>query len=176
MARAFLLAAAAVTACAAWQSTAQAQPFVPRDHQTTTFTVDPGALIDGRINFELDSALNPWFSLNAGVNFIGFRGVFDDTEDSYFAIGPRFGLRFFLLGTAPAGLWIGPFIDLYYVNWEDEQQNRQGFGYATGGELGVTFILLRALVLQFGASFLRQNIAERNDWAPRFRFGIGVAF
>jgi hypothetical protein len=176
MGRPLLLLAAVGFVCAAWPSTTHAQPFVPRDHQTTTFTVDPGALIDGRINFEFDSALNPWLSFNAGVNFLAFNGVFDNTEDSYFAVGPRFGLRLYMLGTAPAGLWIGPFIDLYYVRWGETQEDRRAFGLATGGEIGVTFILLRALVLQFGASVLYQNVAERNSVSPRFRFGIGVAF
>lgn len=175
MARPLLLVAAVAMVCATWPSTTRAQPFVPRD-QTTTFTVNPGALIDGRINFEFDSAINPWLSFNAGVNFLTFRGAFDDTDEDYFGIGPRFGLRLYMLGTAPAGLWIGPFVDLYYVNWPDGNQDDRGFGYATGGEIGVTFILLRALVLQLGASFRYQDVAERNDWSPAFRFGIGVAF
>ncbi|MFW6067187.1 MAG: hypothetical protein ACOC97_02535 [Myxococcota bacterium] len=152
-----------------------AQPFVPED-QSTTFTVDPGALIDGRLNFEFDSALSPLVSFNAGVNFLAFDGVFEDSDESYFAVGPRLGLRLYMLGTAPAGLWIGPFVDLYYVNWSDTQEDRDAFGLATGGEIGVTLILLRALVLQFGAALLFQDVAERDHFTPRFRFGLGVAF
>jgi hypothetical protein len=176
MGRGLLLGAAVCAATVLWSSTSQAQPFVPRDYQTTTFTVDPGALIDGRINFEFDSAMSRWVSLNAGVNFLAFNGAFDRTEDSFFAVGPRFGLRLYLIGTAPAGLWIGPFVDLYYLRWRDAQQDRRAFGFGTGGELGVTFIVLHALVLQFGVSFLYQDVADRNHWSPRFRFGIGVAF
>ncbi|MFW6197518.1 MAG: hypothetical protein ACOC5B_01505 [Myxococcota bacterium] len=177
-----MYAVVAPLALSLWTSSTMAQEEQTSEDRTSVgspahvFTVDPGALIDGRLSFELDNALSDFLSFHVGASFLFFDGVFDDSDESFFGIGPRLGLRLFLVGDAPAGLWLGPFADLYYLRWEDRQGSDHHFGYAVGAEAGVTFVLLRVLALQLGVAFSYHDLVVRDGIDPRFRLGVGIAF
>ncbi len=151
----------------------------------STVTVNPVDLVNGSVNFEIESALASRLSLYGGVNFLVWEGVFNDREgDGYFAVGPELGLRLFLLGEAPVGLWVGPFAGIAYVSVEDSGRSAEAVGGYVGGMAGVTVVMLDAIALSGGLGVGYHDLTARigdDEYGtvgaiPRFRLAVGVAF
>ncbi len=148
---------------------------------TTTITTNPLGLINGRINLEVERAFSRMSSFYLGLNFLLLKpAVGHDVGERLFGIGPEIGLRFYLVGDAPAGIYFGPYADFAYL----EKSGNSDFGWAAGGALGINLILARVLVLTAGVGLgyermqvdLDTGHAGSEGFDTRFRLGIGFAF
>lgn len=155
------------------------------DGVESTVTVNPIDLVNGSVNFEIESAIASRVSLYGGVTFLVWEGVFNERDgDGYFAIGPELGARLFLLGDAPVGLWVGPFAGLAYVSVEDSGRTAEALGAYAGGMAGVTVVMLDAIALSGGIGVGYHDLTATIDdevygtigAVPRFRLALGVAF
>jgi len=162
-------------------SAAASQAFAEYPDLTTTITTNPLGLINGRINLEVERALSSASSFYFGLNFLILKpAVGQDVGERLFGIGPEIGLRFYLIGDAPAGIYIGPYADFAYL----EKDGNSDFGWAAGGALGVNLILARVLVLTAGVGLgyermqvdLDTGHAGAEGFDTRFRLGVGFAF
>jgi hypothetical protein len=147
----------------------------------TTITANPLDLVSGIVNFQLEHAIAYRASAYVGVNFLVISPVWDHSRGSgYFAVGPEAGVRFFLIGTAPEGLFIGPFGTIDYVSASDHSTA----GFSAGGMAGVTVIAFDVLDLSLGAGLEYRGLGITVDgnqlgyegWAPRLRLAMGFAF
>lgn len=174
---AFAAAVAAAVALGA-PSTASAQD------ADETITVNPFDLFEGFFNFEYETRLGPFLSGHIGVDTLVWEGVFDDRANETFAIGPTAGLRLFLFGGAPSGLWAGPFGGVLYVDAQTPNGEEQALGYHVGGMVGYTIIPLGIIALSAGIGVAYHDLSvEVGDdtfgvvgWSPRLRLAVGVAF
>jgi hypothetical protein len=150
-----------------------------------TVTVNPVDLVNGVVNFEIEGALAERVSMYGGVTFLVWEGVFNERDgDGYFAAGPELGLRLFLLGDAPIGLWVGPYAGLAYVTVEDGGASADALGIYAGGMAGVTVALLDAIAISGGIGAGYHDLSARlgdeyygvRGPIPRFRLAIGAAF
>jgi hypothetical protein len=155
----------------------------PNDPNNTLITVNPLDLINGTFNIELEHAVTRDISLFGGVNFLLVPPMIADPGGDLFGVGPTFGLRWFMFGAAPQGIFIGPYVDLDYLNTDKEDK----FGYAVGGMIGFSLVALDVLALSLGAGLGFQDSAVDTDKdgkydigiygaSPRFRFAVGFAF
>jgi hypothetical protein len=78
-------------------------------------TVEPIDLLTGTLNLQYERALIPAVSGYVGFNYLYFSGYDEPNAGTQLAIGPEIGLRLYLVGRAPAGLWIGPDLGTAYV-------------------------------------------------------------
>src|SRR5262245_14996911 len=78
-----------------------------RSAYDNSLTVNPIDLFTGNINLEYERAVGSRVGLYGGINFLVMRGVLLPAETRQrFAIGPELGLRVYLVGRAPGGLWL----------------------------------------------------------------------
>src|SRR3954468_10538022 len=77
-----------------------------------SLTVNPIDLFTGNINIEYERAVASRVGLYGGLNFLVMHGVLlpNDTTKR-FAIGPELGVRIYLIGRAPGGVWLGPYVN-----------------------------------------------------------------
>jgi hypothetical protein len=177
------VAMAVLTLC----STAKAEaPEVMRhaDGVRSTVTVSPIELFSGQFNIEYEHALRDYFSLYGGLNFLAFRGVWAVDYDRAFAVGPEFGARAYLIGNAPAGLWVGPYVGLAYVSNTYNGSTVSSLGYGVGAMAGVN-LLIKWFNLSLGAGtgWIDYSSVPSHDhrvgmygFVPRLRLAVGVAF
>lgn len=166
-----------------------AMPAAAQDEEVTvvvkepqnTLTVNPVGLVNGQINFEIEHATGPKTSVYGGLNFLIVQPQFGSPGGRVTGVGPELGARFFILGTAPEGVYVSPFVDAAILQNRDDVS----LGYAVGGMAGLTLIPFDTLTLSLGVGTAYHEMAvTRADgsrvgvvgWAPRFRLGLGVAF
>lgn len=149
-----------------------------------TFTVNPIDLVNGYFNFEIETALGPIGSFHAGMDFLVWEGVFNDSKDDVLAMGPILGLRLFPFLGAPAGLWAGPYAGVSYIRVKRGQVEDTGAGTTLGGMIGYTLILAEVFVASVGIGAGHRNFTTDVDGErighrglePRFRLALGFAF
>jgi hypothetical protein len=148
-----------------------------------TLTVNPIDAVNGFLNFEYEHALGSWVSLHAGLNFLVWEGVWQQPHGSTFAFGPEAGVRLFLIGDAPQGLWLGPYVGLGYVR-VDQTPGLDGVGLYGGAMVGGTLVAFDFLALSAGVGATYHHLTPVWDdpalglvgWTPRLRLSAGIAF
>ncbi|MHB8873765.1 MAG: hypothetical protein ACYC8T_08780 [Myxococcaceae bacterium] len=147
-----------------------------------SLTVNPVELFSGTFNLEYEQAINPAFSVYGGINYLYFQGV--SRVDSTFStvVGPEVGLRLYLIGDAPAGLWFGPYLGAAYVH-NSSSSTPDSIGYGLGAMAGFNLVFNRVnLSLGLGTGWVDYSsmVDGRRvglyGFIPRARVAVGVAF
>jgi hypothetical protein len=146
-------------------------------------TVNPIDLFTGTANVEYERALTSWISLYGGINFLYFGGVLRLNTPTRFAIGPELGARLYVIGNAPAGLWLGPYVNTAYVSNYDGATSYGSLGLGAGAMAGFNLVLghfIGSLGVGVGYYDNSTMVGESRLGAygvtPRFRLALGVAF
>lgn len=155
-----------------------------------TLTWAPLELLVGTVSFEYEHAVASFLAFNVTAGALLFEGLGVDIPDdaSYFAVTGGLGARFFMLGHAPEGFWIGPRAQLAYAEVQIDEASGSGLGYSAGAEIGYTFLFDESFVLSAGGGVAYIDIdaeansetssvkAGRSGVAPTLRFNAGFAF
>jgi hypothetical protein len=105
------------------------------------------------------------------------------TRDA-FAVGVEGGLRLFLWGTAPQGLWLGPQVGVGMSRIRVDGATHAGAGWWTAGVAGYTWRFGSGFVLSLGAGVeyldmriqTTDGVVGPSGVAPLLRAGLGWSF
>lgn len=148
----------------------------PKPTMENILLFNPGDLLNGVISIEYERAFTTFFGLSFGASVSTFRGVFTPAgAHSYTAVGPEIGARFHFIQNAPAGLWVGPTVNMVYVAANSGGTVTRAFGYGVGAAIGYNFIF-RHFAFQVGGGGGFNDYGDGIAWSPRLRLGIGGAF
>jgi hypothetical protein len=161
-------------------------PVIARAENRTDYkrsvTVNPVELFSGTFNIEYEQALNPAVSVYGGLNYLYFKGISATDANAATVFGPEAGLRLYLIGDAPAGIWLGPYLGVAYVHNRDSS-TPDTLGYGFGAMAGVNLIFSR-INLSFGLGTGWVDYTAPVDgrrvglygFIPRARLALGVVF
>jgi hypothetical protein len=146
-----------------------------------TFTINPMVLRDKRLGVEYERAFGGGFSVYLAPEF-----AYGQAEHSWsLSLGGTLGTRFFVLGSAPSGIYFGPEFGVDYQRAYQDQKLRKGFGLGLGGNVGWTLVLFNRLTVAAGLSAQYRAIPDlesseeeaiRVELVPTPRLAFGVAF
>jgi hypothetical protein len=146
-----------------------------------TFTLNPLALRDKQLGIEYERALGRGLSLYLAPGF-----AYGRAEGSWdLTLTGTLGTRFFVLGSAPSGLFFGPEVSMNYQRTYRDEVLRKAFGLGLGGSMGWTLVLFNRLVLSVGFSAQYRAVPDlespeeeaiRVEIVPLPRLAFGVAF
>jgi hypothetical protein len=151
-----------------------------------SITVNPIDLFTGTINIEYERAVASRIGVYTGLNFIAYRGVLLPQAASRIALGPEIGMRVYLIGRAPGGLWLGPYLNAAWVHdtSPDAVTTRDTLGLGAGGMAGIN-LLFGQFNLSLGAGAGYQDYAAFSQGqrtagsfgvTPRLRLALGAVF
>ncbi len=151
--------------------------------KTDVISVNLLDAIDGYFNAGWEHVLGDSWSLYLGAEVLAFRGVFDDYEGSVVALGPVLGANLYLIGDAPQGLFLGPFVIGSWVRVSDGTNSASDFGYAFGGRIGGAALIgsfhlsagIGAVWRAFSVDINESDLGPRG-FRPRFELSLGYAF
>jgi hypothetical protein len=148
-------------------------------------TVNPIDMFTGTLNVEYERAVASRLGLYGGLNFGYMRGVLSTSEVRPLAIGPELGLRVYLIGRAPGGIWIGPYGNMAWVRNTDASGSVDSLGLGFGAMAGIN-LLLGQFNLSLGAG---TGYHDYSSWSaagvrrignfgvtPRLRLALGAVF
>jgi hypothetical protein len=154
-----------------------------RSKYENAVTVQPIDLFTGTLNIEYERVLAKRIGAYGAVNFMMYRPILYPSPGSSFGLGPEIGLRVYLIGNAPAGLWIGPYINALWVRNVAEGYIVDSLGLGAGGMAGVNLVFGHFLLSLGGGVAYVDHSAYRNDervgafgLTPRLRLAVGAAF
>lgn len=153
----------------------------PEPPAQNTVTLNPLALEHDQLGIEYERALWKGASL-----YLGPQGVYGSAGPNWLlSVGLNVGMRFFVMGDAPSGLYIGPEVDLAYERVMQDGVLSKAFGVGFGGGAGLSVVFLNrfALSVGFSAQYRTEPDAANpggNVVTTRFRaiprLAFGVAF
>ncbi len=147
-------------------------------------TVNPIDMFTGMLNVEYERAVATRLGLYGGVNFGYMRGVLSNSDVRPLTVGPEIGLRVYLIGRAPGGLWIGPYGNAAWVRNTDASGSIDSLGLGFGAMAGIN-LLLGQFNLSLGAG---TGYHDYSSWSagtrrigsfgvtPRLRLALGAVF
>jgi hypothetical protein len=148
-----------------------------------TLTVEPIDLLTGTFNLQYERAFSPSLSAYLGLNYLYISGVDQPNSGTQLALGPEIGVRLYLIGRAPAGLWIGPDLSTAWVRNVSYGQEWDSLGYSAGGMVGVNLALGHFTgSLGFGGNFYDYSHYDGTTRVGfyglemRERLAVGVVF
>jgi len=156
-----------------------------RAEGTSSLTVNPLDLFSGTINLEYEHAFDRSASWFAGFDFLVYHGFWPYDSANAFAFGPEAGLRLYLFGNAPAGLWLGPYVGTALVQQNSSSgQHLVSLGVSAGGMAGFNLVVLGRcnISLGLGAGWIDYSTASSGGriglygLVPRGRLAVGVVF
>ena len=158
-----------------------------RSGYENSLTVNPIDLFTGTINIEYERAVANKVGLYGGLNFMVMRGLlYSQDAGNRFAVGPELGLRLYLIGRAPGGLWLGPYVNGAYVrhSGNDDFGARDSLALGGGGMAGVNLLFGQFnLSLGAGAGYYDWGVITSGDrragssgFTPRLRLAVGAVF
>jgi hypothetical protein len=141
------------------------------------------SLESGALALEAERAVGERVSVRVGLRVgASWRGQeFDDGTDAGardFSVGVEPGFRYFLTGSAPRGLWVGPSLELRRM-WGsakvfglaedgfDLELGRRSWSLGAAALVGYSMVLTEGLTVQAGLGFGATRSWERND-----RYGV----
>jgi hypothetical protein len=166
-----------------WKSITAPKPPEPEKlGARNTITVNPLALQNEQLGVEYELAFGKVLSV-----YVAPQIAWGATQtDSILSAGGSLGVRFFLLGAAPNGIFFGPEIAGTFERIVDDGILRRGFGLGLGAGVGWTLVFFDRFVLSVGFSAqyltspdLRAPPEEEElitQFRPLPRFAFGVAF
>ena len=146
---------------------------------TWTLQVDPLTTAIGFVHLQIERVLNDRWSMYAGPHLRLFDSLIDDKVEPYTGVGVEVGLRYFIHGTAPAGLW-SQFRGVAARLLTDKAGGSTALGGYGSALLGYTAIFSRRWVLAggLGVQYLHYRIAGMGPkmWFAAAHTTVGVAF
>ncbi|HLL52729.1 MAG TPA: hypothetical protein VK447_04225 [Myxococcaceae bacterium] len=146
-----------------------------------TFTLNPLALQHQQLGVEYERAIFRAFSLYVSPEF-----AYGSAARSWqLSLGGTAGLRFFVLGGAPSGIFFGPEVSVAYERAFRNDELRQALGLGLGGSVGWTLVLFGHFTLSAGFSAQYRAVPDlespeegaiRVQLVPFPRLAFGVAF
>lgn len=156
-------------------------PPPPKPPPQNVVSLNPFALQHERLGVEYERALFSAMSL-----YIAPQGTYGAAGSSWaFSAGGDAGIRFYILGDAPNGLYVGPAVTGIYARSFQQGVLRKGFGVGLGGCAGLSLILFDryALAVGFTAEYTSEpDLADPSGetvvthFTPLPRVSFGVAF
>lgn len=147
-----------------------------------TFTINPLALAHSQLGIEYERAFGRGFSLYLAPEF-----AYGRTPESWsLGLAGTLGVRLFVLGSAPSGIFFGPEVSANYQLRSEERVRRRGVGVGLGGSVGWSLVLFNRIALAAGFSAQYRAIPDlespagagaiRVEIIPTPRLAFGVAF
>ena len=147
-----------------------------------TFTINPLALQHSQLGIEYERAFGRGLSVYVGPEF-----AYGRTSESWsLGLAGTLGLRLFVLGKAPSGIFFGPEVSTNYQLRSENGVRRRGLGLGLGGGVGWTVVLFNRFTLSAGFSAQYRAIPDltasagegalRVEIVPTPRLAFGVAF
>ncbi len=156
------------------EETAAAQP----DELRWTVQVDPLTTALGFVHVQLERTLSARMSLYVGPHLRLFNGLISEPDDDYRGVGAEVGVRYFLTGVAPEGLWLGVrAVAAHISSPRVEEAEIGGYASALGG---YTWIFAQRWVLAagLGVQYIRYQVGGQGPRGilPAAHTALGVAF
>ena len=158
-----------------------APPKPPDPPPQNTITLNPLALAHEQLGIEYERALFKPMSL-----YFAPQGVYGSAGPNWLlSLGVNVGARFYVMGDAPSGLYIGPEVDLAYERVFQDGVLRRAFGIGFGASAGLSLVLFNryAVAVGFSAQYRTEPDASNPGGdvvTTRFRaipkLAFGVAF
>ncbi|MBA2660763.1 MAG: DUF3575 domain-containing protein [Bradymonadaceae bacterium] len=146
------------------------------DAVSWTVQVDPLTTALGFVHVQLEYAWSDSISTYVGPHLRLYSGILPGERDEFLGLGAEFGLRYFLLGKAPEGLWLSARAVGAHLSVADETALG---GYASG-LVGHTWIFASRWVLSGGAGvqYLHYAIGDLGSKGifPALHTTFGVAW
>lgn len=143
-----------------------------------TFTINPLALQHSQLGVEYERAFGKGFSIYAAPEF-----AYGRTPETWtLSLAGTLGIRLFVLGNAPSGIYFGPEFSANYQLRSQDSVLRRGVGLGLGGTVGWTLVLFNRFTLAAGFSAQYRSIPDldtgglRVEIIPTPRLAFGVAF
>jgi hypothetical protein len=146
-----------------------------------TFTLNPLALQHLQLGVEYERAFGRGLSLFAAPEF-----AYGSAASSWqLSLGGTLGLRIFVLGSAPSGIFFGPEVSTRYERSYRAGVLRRGLGLGLGGTVGWTLVLFNRFTLSAGFSAEYRSVPDLSssdegavqvELVPVPRLAFGVAF
>ncbi|MCY1077352.1 hypothetical protein [Archangium lansingense] len=146
-----------------------------------TFTINPLALQNSQLGVEYERAFGKGFSLYAAPEF-----AYGRTPEAWtLSLAGTLGIRLFVLGNAPSGIYFGPEFSVIHQIRSQNHVRRRALGLGLGGTVGWTLVLFNRFTLAAGFSAQYRSIPDleaegdgalRVQVIPTPRLAFGVAF
>jgi hypothetical protein len=156
-------------------------PPEPKLGARNTLTLNPLALQHQRLGLEYERALGSVMSLYLApqVAYGSAGGLWR------LSTAGTLGARFFVLGSAPSGIFFGPEVGAVYERARLASGMRSGLGLGFGASVGWTLVFFDRFVLSVGFAAQFRSVPDidapepdaiRVEFGPLPRFAFGVAF
>lgn len=146
-----------------------------------TFTINPLALRYQQLGVEYERAFGKPLSVYVGPEF-----AYGRTDRSWnLSLGGTLGLRLFVLGNAPSGIYFGPEFSVRYLRRHQDGTLEKAYGLGLGGTVGWTLVLFNRFTLAAGFSAQYRATPDLDspepgalkvEIIPNPRLAFGVAF
>lgn len=167
-----------------WVQSLGKPPPPPKDPEPSTWnsvTLNPLALQHQQLGIEYERVLGA-----AATIYIAPQAVYGSAGSSWvLSAGGNLGMRFFVLGTAPNGLFIGPEVGVNFQRSHQEGVFRRAFGVGIGAGVGWSLVFFERFAFSVGFSAQYRSIPDiesaepdsvRTSFTPLPRLAFGVAF
>ena len=164
-----------------WLKGLQRPPEPEKLGAQNTITINPLALQYQQLGIEYERGFfkfaSVYLSPQAAYGIVG-----DNWE---LAAGVNAGMRFFFLGAAPSGIFLGPDVTAQYVRRKRDGVLKSGIGLGVGASVGWTLIFFDRLTLSVGLAVQHRSLPDldaeavdqvRIQFSPLPRFAFGIAF
>lgn len=145
-----------------------------------TFTINPLALKHAQLGVEYERAFGKGLSLYVGPEF-----AYGRTPEAWkLSLAGTLGMRLFVLGSAPSGIYFGPEFSVNYQLRSQSHVRREAYGFGLGGTVGWTLVLFNRFTVAAGFSAQYRSIPDLEseeggvtvEIVPTPRLAFGVAF
>jgi hypothetical protein len=156
---------------------------------TKTLTLEAGGLVFGNhLGVEYQSALSPLLSLYVAPSLmVGWsHGSFTGVLDGLWGLDVQGGPRFFVLGQAPEGLYVGPAVSVGFGWGERNAASARGYELSLGAMAGYNWIPFQLFDVSLGAGALYRfealvgsssaSSTKSHGVVPLVRIGVGMVF
>lgn len=146
-----------------------------------TFTINPLALQHSQLGVEYERAFGKPLSIYVAPEF-----AYGRTPEAWtLSLAGTLGIRLFVLGNAPSGIYFGPEFSVIHQIRSENRVRRRGLGLGLGGTVGWTLVLFNRFTLAAGFSAQYRSVPDleaeggealRVQILPTPRLAFGVAF
>lgn len=149
-----------------------------------TLTVNSLGLLIGSVYIEYERALSERLSWYAGPSYFGLDPGSADGDWTLRLFRLSSGVRLFLLGRAPEGLFLGPEVSVGYIELDTKSTIASATTWSAGGMLGYTWLIGDLVDLSLGLGLEHLSASTSYDGEtygssgllPMLRLSIGAAF
>jgi len=167
-----------------WIRSLQPKPPPPKPEELPakdTITANPLALDHQQLGIEYERALGDIASI-----YLSPQAAYGSSGSTWLlTAGLNVGMRFFVLGAAPNGLFFGPEFGVNYERGVQAGSLRTAIGIGMGGSVGLSLVIFNRFVVSVGFSAQYRTEPDLTDptgvtiktrFAPLPRLAFGVAF